>query len=193
MTKGFKILLAGGIFLVIIIIVYFVVKPPITAPQVQPAASNQNNGNNKLPEYILSSDEETRVKEFAFNFIKLYNTYSYSDYSNMLALGDYETPEMQQKTLDLVDKLKVTEQVGFMQEAEADLNYFSYEYPESSSLFVKVKIKKKQYSNYYPKPELDFKKLYIPKLEQTKTESFKLHLSKYGKNWLVNNIESINY
>lgn len=197
MTKGFKILLGIGIFLVICIIIFFVSgitdNPQSGNKQDQnQIQKSQTNQQNQIPEYILPTEEEKRVKEFAFSFIKLYNTYGYSDFSNLLALGDYETPLMQEKSLALAKELEVSVSEGFMQEAENDLNYFFYKYPDGSKLEVNVRVAIKQYSNYYQKPELDFSKSFIPKLENNQNKEFKIELSKYGKTWLVNRVEALN-
>ena len=152
--------------------------------------STQNN-QSKLPEYIMSEQEEAGIKQFAISFLKLYNTYSFDDYSNLLALGDYQTPEMQKKTLEIVEKLKQNTSLGFKKELVLDQEYFVYEYPEGSKLFVELKGIERQFSNFYKKPDLNFNKSYIPKLENTNKLKYKLELTKYGKNWLVNNIETV--
>lgn len=185
-------MVVSGVIIVFIAVLYYSFSSPKSLKTDSSNTLSEQNNPSNLPEYLMSEQEEAQVKEFALNFLKLYNTYSFSDYSNLLALGDYQTPEMQKKTLQIAEKLKQKTAVGFKQEITLEPNSFFYEYPEGSILNVKIRGTLKQYSNFYQNPELDFNKSYVPKLESTKTLNFRLELAKYGKNWLVNNLEILN-
>ncbi len=101
--------------------------------------TDPNNGNS-LPEYVLNADEEQKVREFVKNFVFLYNTYRYADYSNLTATGDYQTPEMQNLTLAKVDELEKTTPLGFYRTTEANEKSFTYTYPTGSTLRVTMDI-----------------------------------------------------
>ncbi len=71
-----------------------------------------------LYEVEMIVEEKQKLIEFVENFILLYNTYSYEDYSNLLALGDYETQNAQKQTLERIEDLKKITPVAFAQNVE---------------------------------------------------------------------------
>ena len=102
-----------------------------------------------LPTYVLSSAEEQRLKEFVQNFVSLYNSYSSQDFSNLKALGDYETSSMQQNTADLIEQLSGVLPAGFVSRGEALPDTFSYSYPDASGIVanIKAEVSQKDESN----------------------------------------------
>ncbi len=71
-------------------------------------SNNQTNTPNvsNVPSYQLTQDEEDHLRSFVKTFIELYNTYSTGDYSNLYALGDYQTTDMQYRTKALITQLE---------------------------------------------------------------------------------------
>lgn len=91
-----------------------------------------------LPNYILNSDDEQQIQEFVKYFVSLYNSYGYGYLSNLSALKDQQSLQMQEKTSKLIDELNKTLQPGDSVRTEVDLQTFSYLYPEASHLVIKV-------------------------------------------------------
>jgi hypothetical protein len=189
MNKNYKYLVYLGAAVLFILVIYLVIKGLQSngRPADSGLAGNSQNGNlasSSLPSYLLNPDEELRVYEFVKNFLELYNTYSYSDYSNLTALGDYQTSGMQQTTVNYVSFLKKTVLPGYLQEAKADKDSFRYDYPSIDRLIVNLSLTEKKYSNFYPKVGG-----MTSKPEGEKRIAVELELVKFGKGWLVNNFQ----
>lgn len=147
---------------------------PATSPGNTSTSTPQNTSN--LPDYILSSDEEASLKEFVKNFVNLYNTYSYEDYSNLTALGDYQTQGMQEKTLAVIENLKQTLPIGYSLQTQADENTFSYKYPSANEIIVQVTAQAREV-------------LSEGKLAQKYKINATLQISRQQKSWLVDDIK----
>ncbi len=93
-----------------------------------------------IPEYVLSQDEEEKVREFVKNFVFLYNTYSYADYSNLTATGDYQTPFMYSQTESLIAELEKNVPIGFYQTVSVNESSFNYSYPSADTLRISVQM-----------------------------------------------------
>lgn len=91
-----------------------------------------------LPEYVLSAAEEQQVREFVKSFASLYNTYTYGDATNIIALGDYQTPSMQERSVGLASELEETLSEGYQKSTEIQEGSFQYQYPEAMKLTVAV-------------------------------------------------------
>ena len=145
--------------------------------------NNQPNNQGQAPDYVLDSQEEARVKEFVKNFVNLYNSYSFADYSNLTALGDYQTSAMQDKTLQLVGQLEADTPEGFQRQTETEIDTFAYGYPNASQLSVEVKAWVEETTIIgEPGPRSPEKSTRYP-------VTVKLELSRSGQAWLVNNFE----
>lgn len=89
-----------------------------------------------IPDLILDPAREPQVRQFVKNFVSLYNSYSYGDYSNLTALGDYQTVAMQENTVSAVNALSSSVQPGYSIRTVADPDTFTYHYPDSSRLIA---------------------------------------------------------
>jgi len=140
MAKQYKILLfLGGFF--VLGLVGFVIINSLPSPETPIIDNNQNNQvdtTTNVPDYMLSAPEEASLQEFVKNYVNLYNSYSYGDYSNLTALGDYQTQSMQEETLNSIAKYEETLPIGYQISTEADAKTFSYSYPSSDSLSTTI-------------------------------------------------------
>lgn len=142
MTKQYKILLFLGGFIVFVIIGFIIINS-LSSPSSPNMTDNQNNQANNspsLPDYMLSAAEEANLKEFVKNYINLYNSYSYADYSNLTALGDYQTQSMQEETLSSIARYEAILPIGYQISTEADAKTFSYRYPSADSLSAIISV-----------------------------------------------------
>lgn len=110
----------------LITIIYFVA----SSLKQTPAENNNppNLGGNSGQNQALSAEKQQQLKQFVKNFVSLYNTYSYNDYTNLTALGDYQTAELQTQTQELVNELSQNTSVGFNRQTTVDETTFSYNY-----------------------------------------------------------------
>ncbi len=198
MNKIYKILIFSAVGLLVLVAIYFVFRSlagggpasPVASqetPSVSPPAPVQT-----LPDYQLDPEQEKIVYEFVKNFAELYNTYSYADYSNLTALGDYETSQMQQKTVEYENSLEKKTQPGYYQEAKAIKDSFRYTYSQVGRLSVSIAVELKVYSNFFPAPAVDdntASQALPQKLESTKKINLELGLEKYGNRWIVSSIK----
>lgn len=180
MPKVYKIILVL-ILAFLAIGVGFLLYSNLSKEPLSPVSSKQQSD---LPDYILPSDEEARVREFVKNFGNLYNTYSYADYSNMTALGDYQTPQLQAETLSLVNSLENSVKFGFAKETKVDIASFSYKYPSAGILQVSVVAEVFESQNFYPKSE-------TAPAWQKYLARITLDLVKNNQNWLVSQIQIV--
>ncbi len=184
MSKPYKIILYLASFFVVLtigfLIYYNVTKTP-SNQQNQP-----NNNNQDLPEYFLGADEEARVKEFVKNFVTLYNSYRYADYTNLTALGDYQTVSMQEKTLNFISQLENTVPVGFAINTTPDVSTFTYKYPEASRITASLKAEVEEIQNE------NLEKNFSPRNPEIKTKyqiTVNIVLIRFNGNWLVDSFE----
>ena len=196
MNKNYKYLIYFGGAVVLFLAIYLVIRglQGDSGLSGSGTAGNQQNGNlasSTLPSYILDPTEEQKVYEFVKNFSELYNTYSYSDFSNLTALGDYQSPEMQQTTVKYVSFLEKNTVPGYLQEASVVLDSFHYDYPSANRLVVNINLKIKKYSNFYPKigDVVSLRESYSTKLEGENLTVVELELIKAGTGWQVNKFQ----
>lgn len=133
MNKSYKFLFYIVGFFAIILIVFLIVN----GISSKPSGSGTGPGQ-KLPDYILSQQDEANIKIFVQNFVILYNSYSYQDYSNLTALGDYQTPNLQQKTINLVNQLGQSVPPGFSIRTTVESASFGYSYPQGDRIFAHI-------------------------------------------------------
>lgn len=196
MNKYYKYLIYLGGAVVLFAAIYLVIRG-LQGNSASPGSGNAENGQNSgaasssLPSYILDPGEEQKVYEFVKNFTELYNTYSYADFSNLTALGDYQTPEMQQTTIKYVSFLEKNTAPGYFQEAGAIKDSFRYDYPNASNLTANLVLRVKKYSNFYPKigNEISLRESYSTKLEGENMIAVQLGLIKVGSGWQVNSFQ----
>ena len=196
MNKNYKYLIYFGGAVVLFLAIYLVIRglQGDSGSSGSGTTGNQQNNNlasSTLPSYILDPSEEQKVYEFVKNFSELYNTYSYSDFSNLTALGDYQTPEMQQTTVSYVSYLEKNTVPGYLQEASVVPSSFHYDYPSASRLVVSLSLKIKKYSNFYPKigDAVSLRESYSTKLEGENLTVVELELIKAGTGWQVNKFQ----
>lgn len=182
MKISYKILLfVGGFFAVLILLV--VVYASMSRPGGENGGTAQNQSQS-LPEYILGDQEERELAEFVKYFVNLYNSYAYGYTSNLSALGDDQTTEMQQRTLELIEMLESGLPENFSQETEADAATFSYRYPEANHIiaFISAKVTEKTGSQVGVSPRMPAESVEYP----VKVE---LDLIKADSKWYVNEIK----
>ncbi len=180
MSKTNKILLYLFGFLLVCGLFFLIVRGLTNKSSQKPVDNTQTN----LPDYVLSQSDETKVKEFVKNFINLYNTYGYADFSNLTALGDYQTVNFQNKTKETVSSLETSTPVGYQKETQAKPETFSYKYPLSNLLkvYMDAKVEEKvsdQNLQISPRTENIFNSYDV---------KITVELVPSGKNWLVNDI-----
>ena len=90
---------------------------------------------------MLSASDEASLKEFVKNYVNLYNSYSYGDYSNLTALGDYQTQSMQEQTLSSIAEYEKALPVGYKITTTADPATFQYSYPSADTLSAAISAK----------------------------------------------------
>lgn len=114
MNKRIKIIIVVLVIFAGAIVVYNITKdvskPSSQETNSQPAAINEE----------ISPKDRQKIQEFVENFLLLYNTYSYEDYSNLQALGDYQTQNAQKQTLERIEKLKADTPIGFKRTVRFD-------------------------------------------------------------------------
>lgn len=198
MNKTYKILIFSAVGLLVLVALYFVFRSLAGEGPASPSASQGTSPVSPpapvqtLPDYQLDPDQEKIVYEFVKNFAELYNTYSYADYSNLTALGDYETSQMQQKTVEYESSLEKKTQPGYYQEAKVIKDSFRYTYSQVGRLSVSIGVELKVYSNFFPNLALDdssSSQTLPQKPESTKKINMELGLEKYGNRWIVNSIK----
>ena len=146
MNKKYKILIYLAGFLLLLLVAVVVWKglvpgqTPVQPEQTSnPGLSTTTGQSISVPDYILSDADEADLKEFVKNFVNLYNTYSYSDFSNLTALGDYQTQAMQEKTLSAIENWQNTLPLGYRIATKSDIGSFSYKYPNAGQVIVQIK------------------------------------------------------
>jgi len=140
MLKQYKILLIiGGFF--VLILVGFLITSSLSSPKTPSQGNNQPSqatSTTNLPDYLLSTSDEASLKEFVKNYVNLYNSYSYGDYSNLIALGDYQTQSMQEQVLASISEYEKTLPVGYKITTTADSATFQYSYPTAENLSATI-------------------------------------------------------
>lgn len=185
MNKSYKIILVIiGAFVLLAALFAIVISMSKPAPKTPDASTNQPTTDTK-PILQLDAQEETQVRQFVKNYVELYNNYSYGDYTNLTAVGDYETQKMQEKTLETIKNLQENTLEGFSQTAEADLSTFSYKYTNADTLSVSIKAGISQDSNSGLSTSAR-----NPGEQKTKVLTEILTLKSYGKNWIVDDLET---
>lgn len=87
----------------------------------QPRAQPENpSANNQAEILLVSPAEQESITKFVKNFLTLYNNYGYEDYSNLEALGDYQTENAQKQTIKRMEQLKAETPVGFRRTVQLD-------------------------------------------------------------------------
>lgn len=143
MPKQYKILLIIGAFFVLILVGFLIVNN-LSSPKNPGPGSNQSpqaTSTTDVPDYLLSEESEASLKEFVKNYVNLYNSYSYDDYSNLTALGDYQTQSMQEQVLASIAEYEKTVPAGYRIITTADPATFQYSYPSSDNLSATISAK----------------------------------------------------
>ncbi len=140
MPKQYKILLSIGGFFVLLLAGFLIISS-LSSPKDPISGNNQpsqatSTGN--VPDYMLSASQEASLKEFVKNFVNLYNSYSYNDYSNLTALGDYQTQSIQEQVLASIAEYEKTLPAGYKIITTVDPATFQYSYPTAENLSATI-------------------------------------------------------
>ncbi|MBI3232298.1 MAG: hypothetical protein HYZ51_04435 [Candidatus Doudnabacteria bacterium] len=135
----------------------------------------------------VSSKEKESALKFVKNFLSLYNSYSFEDYSNLEALGDYETQNAQKQTLERIERLRKETPLGFLRNVEVNDSDI-----EIKKLFVpagQIQVKAKFLVVETIQPSAEVSPRSDDSLKQKQFEATaRLKLVPYGKSWLVDDI-----
>lgn len=143
--------------------------------------SKQNSTDvGELPSYVLQGSQEAVVKEFVKNFINLYNSYRYNDYSNLSSLGDFQTVSFQEQTIEKIKNLEKNTPENFIQISEVNLKTFDYNYPNAKQLIVTVEVLVKTGNSSSEATK---------KFLETLVYKAKIELTPFNNSWLVNQLE----
>lgn len=121
-----------------LILVGFLIMNGLSSPKTTNNQNTQVNTTANVPDYMLSVSDEASLKEFVKNYINLYNSYSYGDYSNLTALGDYQTQSMQEQALASITEYEKTLPAGYSLTTSANTTTFQYQYPSASDLSASI-------------------------------------------------------
>ena len=128
-----KLFIAIGVGIVLILLIFSLV---VSYSHTPPAPNSVSSSS--VPSLLLDNQQEQEIKSFVQNFVSLYNSYSSDDVSNITALGDYETIDLQERTQTYVEQLQQNTPAGVVIRTEADAGDFSYQYPEGNTLLVSM-------------------------------------------------------
>lgn len=168
MSKN-KLGILVGVAIAGLLLVFLIVKSLFGQSGSQATQNSQ-----QIPDYVLSSSEESSIKEFVQNFITLYNSYSTEDTSNLTALGDYQTQKMQEYTAELVQRIGQNS-TQLEVRTEVDTSSFSYSYTEADKLIVYM-------SGQETKSNL------VTGSRIFESVKYKVSLVKQGDRWVVDSI-----
>lgn len=187
MSRNYKIIIYLVLGLLLLLAVYLVLSGLSDKGNNQPASQPQpqagSTATSSLPDYLLDPEQEKSAYAFVKSFAELYNTYSYGDFSNLSALGDYQTTQMQQRTNEYIKTLGKTTPVGYYQEASLLENTLKYTYNQVGRVTITANLQIKIYNNYMPSLAGN------PKPDKTRTANLTIGLVAYKQNWLADNIE----
>ncbi len=135
----------------------------------------------------LTEAQKQSVREFVKNFILLYNSYAYGDYSNLSSLGDYQTQKAQKQTLDRIEQLLENTPVGFRRIVEVSNSGIEVK----SLLFPPKQIETK--IKFWVKDQVIIPEGTTPRSDDAvKPKEYEaratLRLVPYNQSWLVDNI-----
>lgn len=154
---------------------------------------NSNSGKETLGVEAsgLTEEQKSLVVKFAKNFLSLYNTFSYEDYGNLEALGDYQTQNAQKQTLEWIEALRTQTPIGFFRTVNILESEIEAKKPLLSEGQIDVQAKffvtdtVQEDLKVSPRSD-DFPKQRVSEITAT------LKLVPYGKSWLVNDINISN-
>jgi len=187
MERKYKIILFILGFFFLFLMVYLVIRGIM--PQTQNPQSGQQSagsGNQDVPPPLtlaLNADDESSLRQFVKNFVTLYNNYSYNDFSDLTALGDYENQAMQQKSLDFISQTEPTLQSGYSQSSDPQLSTFSYKTIDLQTFTVTINVNITETNS---QNELSLRSSEEP---QNYTDSDTLTIVRYGQSWLVADVQ----
>jgi hypothetical protein len=161
-----------------------VATPAQTSQSSQPTASSTDQDVPPPLTLTLSAADEGSLKEFVKNFVTLYNNYSFDDFSNLTALGDYENQAMQQKTQDLISRLQTSLPPGFSQSSDPQLSTFSYKTIDLQTFTVTESVNISETNS--SQNSLSIRSSEQP---QSYVATEILTVVKYGQGWLVGDVQ----
>lgn len=184
--KYLKYFIIGIIGVALLVVIYSLFFGKITPA---PAPNGEQQSTSSPQNLLLSDEQKASAVKFAKNFLILYNNYAYEDYSNFLALGDYETQNAQQQTQDLIAQLKQKTPIGFTQTSEAVESSLIAEAASMArgSLTVKAMLKVSQ--TVIPANDSGISaRSPNASVQKSFNQQITLTLVPYGASWLVDNI-----
>lgn len=186
MSRAYKIVIYLVVGLLLLWAVFLVInglsEKDGSQSSLQPQPQSGNTATSSLPDYLLDPEEEKSAYAFVKNFAELYNTYGYGDFSNLSALGDYQTTQMQQRTQEHIQTLEKITPFGYYQEASLLQNTLKYKYNQVGLVTVTGSLQIKSYHNY----SLGLAGSQRP--DKTETVNLIINLITYKKSWLVDDI-----
>lgn len=187
MSRNYKILLYLALGLLLLLAVYLVFRGLSDKGGSQPASQSQpqaaSTTTSSLPDYLLDPEQEKSAYAFVKSFAELYNTYSYGDFSNLSALGDYQTTQMQQRTEEYIKTLGKITPVGYYQETSLLENSLKYKYNQVGRVTITAGLQIKIYNNYAPGLSG------TQRPDKIRTSNLTMELVAYKQSWLADNIE----
>jgi hypothetical protein len=187
MPRKYKIILYILGFFVALAVFYMVISgisSSVSSPSGGQQTASSTQGVPPPLTLTLSPDEESSLKEFVKNFVTLYNNYSYDDFSNLTALGDYENQAMQEKTQNLITQLQSSLQPGYSQSSKPDASTFSYQTSNTQTFTVSINVDITETNN--SQSQLSIRSSQEP---QSRTNVDTLTVVRYGQSWLVGDIQ----
>lgn len=186
MSRTYKIVIYLVLGLLLFWAVFLVIKglsekggnQSLSQSQSQTAHTATDN----LPDYMLDPEEEKSAYAFVKNFAELYNTYGFGDFSNLSALGDYQTTQMQQRTEEYIKTLEKVTPVGYYQEASLLQNTLKYKYNQVGQVTITGNLQIKLYHNYISNLAVS------QRPDKINTVNLSINLVAYRKSWLVDSI-----
>lgn len=133
MNKKFFLYIGLAVAVIAVGILLLVFFRAGTGSQNTPRISN-------VPAYQLSPGDEAHLRSFVKTFAELYNSYSTGDYSNLYALGDYETTAMQYRTKALIDQLDQQTPDGYDIRSEGVDASFRYSFNQANLLTASINV-----------------------------------------------------
>jgi hypothetical protein len=188
--KKYQWILISGVVLLLGFSIWSLLKTqtPVTVPN-----NGQSGQINEPSTNTLQFAEIESLKEFVKNFAELYNTYRFEDFSNLTALGDYQSAAMQEVTLSRVADLEKNLKPGDAVYAKANPTSFSYQVLNGQDISAEINLKISEYANEFPESETQ--SLRDPVYSSLKREyevKFNLKIQKFSQAWLVLSAEPEN-
>lgn len=102
----------------------------------------------KIPPSAINEKDLERVGVFLSGYAALYNSYGFDDYNDIRGLLDYQTADMQKKTVARLAELEQQDRPGFSMATKPDLSTLVYQPIDANSLIAALKADVEELENY---------------------------------------------